>query len=104
MKKILITDTIVKDLDLGGRNLSDVIEEFHYIVQDAGAAGFSEIRFDYKYDYDGYRVDIVGERLETDEEHRERLDHLKKKKAQDEVNRQKKLKKALKDFPELQLK
>ena len=98
MKKIIKNDSIASFCD-------DVLaEELEDTIGEARIRGYVNIHVVVGYNdaySDAYSIELYGDREETDEEHRKRLNQLKKEKLTRVTQREEKIRKLQKQIDEL---
>lgn len=75
-KKKLITEVLIKQVDFDGRTFTN----FKYLLTEVEQkfSDYKNFRFDPDWDYDNNKyIDIIADRLETDEEYNTRIEHEK---------------------------
>lgn len=74
-EKLKVYRIVFEDLDLDGMSVQSIINELQQIVDDNPDVELVSSAHDY---YSGSSIDIVSNRLETDEEYNSRQEYVKK--------------------------
>jgi len=89
-------------------SIDSIMEQLTSLKKELTDKGFTNLTLDRKYgshyDYDGYDIVVMGDRLETDEEFQSRLDFLKKVKENNKKSAKDKKDAEYKTFLKLQKK